>query len=96
MTHAAGHIACDSQSQSEIVVPLVVPRARLSPQAQDALRGTGTPEVVRAWSGRGDADQVIVGVLDIDCVEPEGFDQTDVAALERIVRGISDACDWDV
>lgn len=95
-THPAGHIACDSQSQSEIVVPLVVPRAQFSGRTLEALHGSGTPELVRAWSGRGDGDDVIIGVLDLDCVAPNGFDDTDARALERIVRRIRDACDWDV
>ncbi|KAI3618545.1 hypothetical protein CBS9595_002908 [Malassezia furfur] len=95
-TTVSGHIACDSQSQSEIVVPLVVPRAHFSGRTLEALHGRGTPELVRAWSGRGDGDDVIVGVLDLDCVAPNGFDDTDARALERIVRRIRDACDWDV
>lgn len=78
-------------------MPIVVARQQLSPQSQAALQGEGNPAVVRAWGGRGeDADQVIVGVLDIDCVAPEGFDAADVVALERIVQRIAAACDWDV
>lgn len=49
---------------------------------------------MRAWGGRGSADGVIIGVLDIDCVATDGFGAEDVAALERIARRIIDACDW--
>lgn len=89
-----GHIACDSLSQSEIVVPLVVPRARLSQAHREALAGQGPPEAVRAWSGRGSDDDVIIGVIDIDCVAQGGFDEQDATALQRIARLIVDACDW--
>lgn len=92
----AGHIACDSLSQSEIVVPIVVPRTSLSDAAQAALRGDGPEELVRAWSGRGNGDDVIIGVLDIDCEAQNGFDHEDVAALEALVRTVSQACDWCV
>lgn len=95
-TDAAGHIACDSLSQSEIVVPIVVPRASLSQVSREAIQGKGEPELVRAWGGRGDSDEVIIGVLDIDCESQNGFDQDDVQGLERIVRRISAACDWAV
>ncbi|KAI8089428.1 GAF domain-like protein [Halteromyces radiatus] len=58
-----GHIACDSASNSEIVVPLVV-------------------------------DGRLVGVLDIDCQEKEGFDDTDRIGLEAIAKIIVDNCTW--
>ena len=50
--NTAGHIACDSVSQSEIVVPIVVPRTRLSSMHQAAIRGEGPEPYVRAWAGR--------------------------------------------
>ncbi|KAJ3188970.1 hypothetical protein HDU85_004687 [Gaertneriomyces sp. JEL0708] len=49
-----GHIACDSQTNSEIVVPLVV-------------------------NGH------VVGVLDLDCLVVDGFDQEDQRGLENLV-----------
>ncbi len=51
----ADHIACDSRSRSEIVVPVFGPSREL------------------------------IAVLDIDCAELAGFDETDGAWLERIV-----------
>ncbi|KAI8071500.1 GAF domain-like protein [Gongronella butleri] len=59
-----GHIACDSASNSEVVVPLVT-------------------------NGR------LIGVLDIDCQEKEGFDQDDKHGLERIGQILVDHCTWD-
>lgn len=81
------------QSQSEIVVPIVVPKSSLSRAQREAIAGHGPEELVRAWGGRGDSD-VIVGVLDIDCEATHGFGAEDVIALERIVHRISGACDW--
>ncbi|KAL9933076.1 hypothetical protein V8E36_007794 [Tilletia maclaganii] len=95
-----GHIACDSASKSEIVVPLVVSRSRLSSQHKEALEhasaqanGADNNDAV-AWGGRGDGDDVIVGVLDIDCEELDGFDEEDERGLERIAKIVADACDW--
>lgn len=91
---AAGHIACDSLSKSEIVVPIVVPRTRLSMTHQAAMRGEGSEHLTRAWSGRGESDDVILGVLDIDCETPNAFDEEDVQALQQLLARVSRACDW--
>jgi GAF domain-containing protein len=56
-----GHIACDSDSNSEIVIPL-------------------------HHAGR------VVGVLDIDSPLVGRFDEQDRAGLEKIARGIEQAC----
>jgi L-methionine (R)-S-oxide reductase len=90
-----GHIACDSASQSEIVVPITVARSKVTSfskaerQARDADRPI-PPE----WSGRGEEDEIIIGVLDIDCEAVDGFDEEDVKGLEAIVKLISQACEW--
>ena len=93
---AAGHIACDAQSQSEIVVPIVISRKKLSAKCQDALCGIGPPELIRAWAGRSDQEEIIVGVLDIDCTQPNGFDQEDIKALQNLLHTVTLACDWRV
>lgn len=80
----AGHIACDSASQSEIVLPLVVPRSKLS--AFDAAS--------TEWGGRGEGDDVIIGVLDLDCEQLDGFDADDEAGLTRVTQLLATACDW--
>ncbi|KAI8338923.1 GAF domain-like protein [Chlamydoabsidia padenii] len=58
-----GHIACDSASNSEIVVPLVV-------------------------NGK------LIGVLDIDCQEKDGFGEEDKTGLETIAKIIINNCVW--
>ncbi|KAI8826881.1 YKL069W-like protein [Fimicolochytrium jonesii] len=50
-----GHIACDSNTESELVVPIVV-------------------------GGR------VVGVLDIDCLVKEGFDEEDRVGVDGLVK----------
>lgn len=83
-----GHIACDSASQSEIVIPIVVPRSKIAsfPASQASLPVE--------WQGRGEQEDIIIGVLDIDCEAIEGFDEEDVKGLEAIVNLIAEACDW--
>ncbi|CAL1706235.1 unnamed protein product [Somion occarium] len=63
-----GHIACDGQTKSEIVCPLI-------------LRRQGE-------------NNVVVGVLDLDCLAPGGFDEHDVKGLNRIADLVVNACDW--
>ena len=58
-----GHIACDGETKSEIVCPLL-------------LEGH------------------CVGVLDLDCLAINGFDEDDRLGLEKITRLIIDSCDW--
>ncbi|KZV77975.1 GAF domain-like protein, partial [Exidia glandulosa HHB12029] len=50
-----GHIACDADTRSELVVPLVL-------------------------HGR------TLGVMDLDCLAPDAFDEHDREGIERIVR----------
>ena len=52
-----GHIACDANSQSEIVIPII-------------HQGT------------------LLGVLDLDCEQHEGFDADDAEGLERILNSL--------
>ncbi|KAF4621370.1 hypothetical protein D9613_000315 [Agrocybe pediades] len=62
-----GHIACDGETKSEIVVPLI-------------------HEV--------DGEVEVLGVLDLDCLAPNGFDEDDKAGLEKIAKLIVDSCNW--
>lgn len=57
------HIACDGETNSEIVVPLIV-------------------------------DGRTVGVLDIDCLDKDGFDAEDARVLEHLAAQIAKSCDW--
>ncbi|KAK6526280.1 hypothetical protein TWF694_004881 [Orbilia ellipsospora] len=58
-----GHVACDSSTKSEIVVPIL-------------------------FNGE------IVGVIDIDCEEEQGFTEEDRTGLERIAALLAEGCDW--
>ncbi|SOV09529.1 related to methionine-R-sulfoxide reductase [Ustilago sp. UG-2017a] len=96
-----GHIACDSLSKSEIVVPLVIKRERLARVHQEALEqqspraGGNAAEVEdKSWAGRGDDDEVIIGVLDIDCESLSGFDEEDEKRLQEIAQLIVDRSAW--
>ncbi|KAG2031455.1 GAF domain-like protein [Suillus americanus] len=62
-----GHIACDGDTKSEIVCPLI-------------LRKGG--------------EDIVLGVLDLDCLAIEGFDADDQVGLERIAALIIRSCDW--
>ena len=96
-----GHIACDSLSKSEIVVPLVIKRDRLAKIHQEALeqqspRAGGKPVQGEdnSWAGRGDGEEVIIGVLDIDCESLDGFDAEDEKRLQEIARLIVERSTW--
>lgn len=71
-------------------MPIVVSRSKqLSKTHQQALQAGPTE-----WQGRGGDDEIIIGVLDIDCEHLAGFDAEDEAGLTRIAKLISDSCDW--
>jgi len=61
------HIACDGETKSEIVCPLVL---------QDGNH------------------EVVLGVLDLDCLTLGGFDEQDKLGLEAITHLIVEKCDW--
>ena len=58
-----GHIACDGETKSEIVIPLL-------------------------------KDGQSIGVLDLDCLALNAFDDEDKIGLERIAKLIVDSCRW--
>ncbi|SNX87822.1 related to methionine-R-sulfoxide reductase [Melanopsichium pennsylvanicum] len=102
-----GHIACDSLSKSEIVIPLVMNRNRLnkihqqnleqqSPQNKILSQSTTNVHKTqdKSWSGRGDTDHIIIGVLDIDCQSLDGFDQQDEHRLKNIANLIVQRSAW--
>ncbi|KAI0081962.1 GAF domain-like protein [Panus rudis PR-1116 ss-1] len=62
-----GHIACDGETKSEIVCPLIV---------------------------KHQAEETVVGVLDLDCLALGGFDSDDEVGLTRIAELLSRSCDW--
>lgn len=64
-----GHIACDGETKSEVVIPLLLEAA-------------------------GEQEERAIGVLDLDSLALEGFDDRDRVGLERIAKLVVDACDW--
>ncbi len=63
LTPMLSDIACDGDSKSEIVVPILV-------------------------KGK------VVGIIDIDCEELQGFDEVDKKALKELAGLLGRACDW--
>jgi L-methionine (R)-S-oxide reductase len=76
-----GHIACDGESASEIVVPIVA-KGKVSCDA--------------AISARHQADicAKVVGIIDLDCAVLNGFDIEDQKYLEELAQVLAEACDW--
>ncbi|KAH9906791.1 GAF domain-like protein [Xylariomycetidae sp. FL2044] len=62
-----GHIACDGDSRSEIVVPIV--------------------------TGQGETEK-LVGIIDIDCADINGFDEVDQRYLEQLACLLGRSCEW--
>lgn len=62
-----GHIACDGETKSEIVCPLLL---------------------------EGDGKVHVLGVLDLDCLSINGFDEDDKVGLERIASLVVRMCSW--
>ena len=42
----------------------------------------------------GKQERRVVGIIDIDCAVPEGFDEVDKRFLEQLAELIGKACDW--
>jgi L-methionine (R)-S-oxide reductase len=61
-----GHIACDGETKSEIVIPIFVDADRLE----------------------------CVGVLDLDCLAENGFEEEDQKGLEAIAALVGKSCGW--
>ncbi|KAH8827324.1 GAF domain-like protein [Flagelloscypha sp. PMI_526] len=62
-----GHIACDGDTKSEIVIPLLL---------------------------KVKEEQVVLGVLDLDCLGVGGFGEEDKEGLEKIVELVVKASHW--
>jgi len=62
-----GHIACDGDTNSEIVIPLVLQK---------------------------DGTEITLGVLDLDCLALNGFNEEDKTGLEKITELMVKGCDW--
>lgn len=74
-------------------MPIVVKRSGVKGLQSLATESDDSQYPVE-WQGRGDGEDVIIGVLDIDCEAEEGFDDADVKGLEHIAAIIARSCDW--
>ena len=64
-----GHIACDGETKSEIVVPILQKRA----------------------DSKVDGKPKVIGVIDLDCLQLNGFDEVDKEYLEKLADLISES-----
>lgn len=78
-----GHIACDGDSRSEIVVPVI----------KDGVVGLSEPGAWLPPLSDGASCQV-VAIIDLDCAEINGFDQEDERWLVQLAVLLAEACDW--
>jgi L-methionine (R)-S-oxide reductase len=62
-----GHIACDGETKSEIVCPLLLEQ---------------------------DGKVTALGVLDLDCLALNGFEEEDRVGLEKIAKLVVSSSDW--
>jgi L-methionine (R)-S-oxide reductase len=76
-----GHIACDSDSRSEIVVPIV---------ANSKVRSFADTSRYRCQTD----DAQVVAIIDIDSAVNDGFDQEDQIYLEQLAKLLSTSCRW--
>ena len=74
-----GHIACDGDSKSEIVVPILF-------QGQASQPRWCFAPCAKSFQ--------VMGIIDIDCAELQGFDETDRGGLESLARVLAHSCDW--
>jgi L-methionine (R)-S-oxide reductase len=77
-----GHIACDGDTRSEVVVPI---------RCDGKVRCMLVVSRVNANAGL-----QVIGVIDIDCTELNGFDDADRIGLEAIADLLGRSCDWQV
>ncbi|KAI9709281.1 MAG: hypothetical protein M1820_003401 [Bogoriella megaspora] len=76
-----GHIACDSASQSEIVVPIIQ-------NSEVRLPVLIEPLVIA------NNEEQVVAIIDIDCADKDGFDVEDQTALEELAQLLAISCDF--
>jgi L-methionine (R)-S-oxide reductase len=75
-----GHIACDSASASEIVLPLI---RTLAPPASTSTASTPAARAC-AYPAAAHGAEDVLGVLDIDSPQPSRFDESDETGLSRV------------
>lgn len=93
-----GHIACDSASRSEIVIPLCRSRVGGNPGLLCRSRGGGNPGLDSRLHGN-DNDVVggsdVVGVIDLDSPLKGRFDADDARGLEALAALFIESTDLE-
>lgn len=79
-----GHIACDGGTLSEIVVPIVIKPKKKNSGGADK----------NGKENESDKD-VVIGVIDIDSLELNSFDEIDQKYLEEFAEIIAEYTNWD-
>lgn len=84
----AGHIACDGDTRSEIVVPVVV--------GEKVSFFSFLFECLAALSRLIDGCGLkkLVAIIDIDSKVEGGFDEVDIDCLELFSQLLARSCDW--
>jgi len=86
-----GHLACDAESNSEIVLPILSSDGEVTTAAHtlpiEANSKLSVHDHIHKF-------QEVIGVLDIDSEVTATFDEEDKEGLQRIVEAIADGCDW--
>lgn len=90
------HIACDSASQSEIVVPIYghIGASSHDKDNGNALSSTLSNKRVYDQSNTSRSSPSLVAVLDIDSPIVNGFSEEDQIGLEKIATLVGESCDW--
>lgn len=83
-----GRGVCGTAAQEARTV--VVPDVEAFPGHIACDGGTRSEIVVPIVDGQG----VVVAIIDVDCLETDGFDEADREGLEELARLVGKACDW--
>lgn len=103
MEQFPGHIACDAESASEIVVPIMqggkVSLLSVSSSFNDMVQyfGLENEECVESFEEHeADCNILIqvVAIIDVDCAVKDGFDEEDKKYLEELAELIAESCDF--
>ena len=86
-----GHIACSSESRSEVVVPLFgrTPSGRREMPGAQQEETAGRRETTEKAETAGRGEAAVFAVLDIDSRELATFDESDVPFLEEVAKIIA-------
>jgi L-methionine (R)-S-oxide reductase len=92
-----GHIACDSKSQSELVIPIF---ANYNTDAAESTNATVIPASaeysISSSSSSSSSHRRLVGVLDLDSPILNFYSQQDADSLGKIIEKLGQFADWTI